>query len=499
MINGEVERFFAGCEIKKSGIALLLVVFITPLLFGQSSDGSGLVIAVPTPVFSNASSSDNWISQFVQDIITSGFARYSKMTVVDRRNEELAKSELQRAEDSAYSQDDFISIGRMTSAKYVAAGNITYAGGRFTLSLRVNEIETNEIKASFNQMFSRDEMESGHAARMAVLELLTGLGITLSDAAREDLRTKSENNQTRATAGLARGMSAERENRTVEAIANYIEAQNADSSLKEAMERIDGVFAPPPNATTRERMDYAVAQKERWDRIVKELTDYQKNHLILAIVMDLGELKDVKMDVNNKTVDYQLTGKGFKLVPDRTVLQVTQLIYERFLAIKDLPENKEWVRSSSASEKLSNKTLTTVRSRWSYFGSSSIIVTFGLYNEHGEMVQSNDQGLYSDSIDVRPNTQIKSQRQLYTDTKWFWFRVVGSSINRSSKPLAFNGVKIGDVTDAMSISINRIMDKESKMTLTPRIMTENEFDAWLAVQTPSVSLPGGVGWDGGVR
>ena len=55
--------------------------------------GAGLVIAVTSSEVRNGGKSESWIPQFFQDSITGNFAKYSKMTVLDRANENLTKAE----------------------------------------------------------------------------------------------------------------------------------------------------------------------------------------------------------------------------------------------------------------------------------------------------------------------------------------------------------------------------------------------------------------------
>lgn len=68
----------------------------------------------------------------------------------------------------------------MPNAEYVLTGSVQKLPTRYALSFRVNGITTNEIKASFNGQYGMSDIENGNAAKDAVIALLKGLDITLS-------------------------------------------------------------------------------------------------------------------------------------------------------------------------------------------------------------------------------------------------------------------------------------------------------------------------------
>ena len=143
--------------------------------------GAGIAIAVTSPQIRNASQNIAWIPQFFQDSITGNLAKYSKMTVLDRANESLIKAEQELSESGFYTEENAAQIGQMTNAQLVVAGSIQQIGGAYELNFRVNDVSTNEVKASSNGRYSLSEIENGKAIGEVTQNLLEGLGIELSE------------------------------------------------------------------------------------------------------------------------------------------------------------------------------------------------------------------------------------------------------------------------------------------------------------------------------
>jgi len=111
-------------------------VTAAPLFTGNG--GKGLVIAVPTPTMTGGNQTNSWMPQLFQDLITADLPKYSAMTVIDRRNESLILAEQRISASGNYSEADYISIGRLTNARYIVVGNILVVSGRYSVTFRIN-------------------------------------------------------------------------------------------------------------------------------------------------------------------------------------------------------------------------------------------------------------------------------------------------------------------------------------------------------------------------
>jgi TolB-like protein len=176
-------------------IAIFLFCGVTVCLSAQSnyyyegSGGSGIRIAVLQPSNNNLSEQEQWLLRLVQSTLTADFNKYTAMTVIDRQNLDTIMGEQKASLSGNYSEADYISIGKLTNAKYILAGNLTKTGNGFILELSVSDTETGVRKASFApKNCSLDELQSTAIIKQAEEELLGQMSITLSAAGKQALK-----------------------------------------------------------------------------------------------------------------------------------------------------------------------------------------------------------------------------------------------------------------------------------------------------------------------
>lgn len=201
--------------------------------------GKGLVIAVLQPELSGAAQGDSWIPQYFQDSLTGKIASFSKMTVLDRKNEALAVAEQERSESGFYSEENAVQIGRMTNANLVAAGSVRKIADSYELNFRVNDIETNEIKTSFNSRCSLLQMQDGTAVNETARALLEGLGVELSKNEQAALE-ETNKVQNSSALNLAKGNAAEKSGNLIDALLAY--GQVGGSFMTEAKDGISTIL-----------------------------------------------------------------------------------------------------------------------------------------------------------------------------------------------------------------------------------------------------------------
>jgi len=78
------------------------------------------------------------------------------------------------------------------------------------LRVAINDIGTNEIKAAYNGSYTLADIESGKAVNEGAYELLTQMGVALTDAGKAQLLGGASKNEVEAVEGLAKGMAAEK-------------------------------------------------------------------------------------------------------------------------------------------------------------------------------------------------------------------------------------------------------------------------------------------------
>lgn len=406
--------------------------------------GKGITIAVPRPVMQNSTRADNWMPQLFQDLLTGDLAKFSAMKVIDRVNEQLVLAEQNNSASGNYSDDDYIKIGNLTNAQYIVAGNIQNVSGRYNVSFRINNTETNEIKATFNKAYPIGDIETGFAAKEAVKELLAGMGVTLTDAGEKSLLVIQQV-EVRATAQLARGVVAANSNNIVESLGFLSEALGSNKTRNEANHYIHQFFGNIQTANIRERAAFAIAQKEKWEKIFLDLDQYMWRNAPI-FVYDFSVVED-KIDISRKQVTIVIK-PGIKVVPNRTALVVYKTIVDNWLQIIKNPENKDW----SANVRMPRL------SDGGVFGLDSIDYArfnfqIGLYDDYGDRIANN--GWYSsrpnfyikyykndtDKVYRKSDFQVVAQHKYYDEARFY--------------PLVFY-VPLDKVTDTLTPKIEKI-------------------------------------------
>jgi TolB-like protein len=157
--------------------------------FYEGAGAAGIRIAVLPPTGSNITAQDQWLLKLVQSTITGDLNKFSAMTVIDRQNLEQILGEQNQSLSGNYSDKDFVSIGNLTNARYILAGNLTKTGSGFMLELSVSDVQTGERKASFPpKNCTMDDLQSTAIVRQASGDLLGQLGVTLTALGKQTLQ-----------------------------------------------------------------------------------------------------------------------------------------------------------------------------------------------------------------------------------------------------------------------------------------------------------------------
>lgn len=422
-----------------------------PLFTGDG--GKDLVIAVLPPTMRNGTVGDQWISHFFQDILTDGLATFSAATVLDKTNEGLIKAEQKLSETGFYSDENALEIGNLLNSHYLVVGNIQKASGNYTVTLRVNDAETNAIKTSFSGRYSAENIENGLAPKDAVKELLAGLGVTLTA---EGMRRLMENpeNRMRATAQINKGIVAEKNDNLVEAMAFFSTAIILNPDQTVATSHIQNFFISVPTGNIQERAAYADAQVAKWKKIFDDLERYVKGNLVIAIY-DLSTIQDT-YNTSTKQVKLKVT-PGVKIVPNRTTLWVWKTVLDNFSRIRVIPENKGW-----ASDMNLNSKYRDAQSVFQYAGGTHFFFKIDLYDVYGDRIAQIRELSFQYRPTYNADFQVIAQFKYFDDLKYAW------------KPVEFT-VPIGKITDAITPRIEGFYTGSSYYT---------ESDGWKPTSLP---------------
>ena len=270
-----------------------------PLFLGDG--GRGMRLAVLEPAGRGLSANEQWVPSLIQGSLTSDFNRYSAITVIDRQNLETILAEQNQSMSGNYSDDDFISIGKLTNARYVLAGSINRTPNAIMLELAITDAETGERKASYApNAVSIEALENLSAVREATADLLAQLGVTLTENGLADLTRPVAVAQVQSQTALARGITANRQGSIVEAMHYFSESVSFNAGFPEADQRFKTLTARIESGNFGENIRNEIQIRNTWDKLLDDAIDFYKKtpyfNLVYSTIPHLGPI-----DFSNNT------------------------------------------------------------------------------------------------------------------------------------------------------------------------------------------------------
>jgi hypothetical protein len=146
-----------------------------------------------------------WLLQLIQSSLAGDFNKYSAMTIVDRQNVDTILAEQSQSLSGNYSDNDYISIGNLTNAQCIVTGTLTKtAPTMFLLELSAADTETGVRRASYPpKNCSAQDLRRMSVIKEAAAELLSQLGITLTQAGKKALQDSIDASVENTEAALA--------------------------------------------------------------------------------------------------------------------------------------------------------------------------------------------------------------------------------------------------------------------------------------------------------
>jgi TolB-like protein len=105
-------------------------------------------------------------SNYINDNISEGLVNSGKFTVVDRRDLDIIRQEMDFQKSGEVSDETAAGIGRKIGAQSIIFGSMERSGSLYRLRIRIIEVETARIQAIWNTLIDQD----------ALLAVLTGRG-----------------------------------------------------------------------------------------------------------------------------------------------------------------------------------------------------------------------------------------------------------------------------------------------------------------------------------
>jgi len=264
---------------------IVALLFVASFSWAQSpywtgDGGKGMRLAVLEPTGSGLPTQEQWVLSQVQGSITADFNRFSAITIIDRQNLEKILAEQTQSLSGNYSEQDYVRLGNLTSARLILTGTIRKTANNYMLELAVTDAESGERRASYPpKAVSLIALENNSAAREATTDMLKQLGVNLTAAALQELKT-IENNTAKIQAenALSRGITAQRQGTEVEALSYFFQAAAFDPTLTEATNRSSILVANISSGNIGEDARNEIQWRRNWITRLTETEQYFNNY-----------------------------------------------------------------------------------------------------------------------------------------------------------------------------------------------------------------------------
>jgi hypothetical protein len=264
----------------------------------EGGGGKGMHLAVLEPAGKGLAKDEQYLTSFVQGILTSDLNRVTAMTIIDRQNLDTIISE--QVTLSGVTEDDAIKIGKITNVQLVLTGELLKTRSGFSLQLAVSEVNTAERRASFTANTTAAELENAAPIKDGAVELLSKLDIRLTEEGRK-LLYGAERKTVEAETALSKGITAQKSGTVVEALSYYYNAASFDPALAEAAGRLSVLSGTVSGGNFGQNARNAIQQRAEWLKVLKEAAAFFKEHPPYEIVYDPA-LSEGEVNFNDNTL-----------------------------------------------------------------------------------------------------------------------------------------------------------------------------------------------------
>ena len=243
--------------------------------YWTGNGGMGLSIGVLVPEGRGLASGEEHLPTMVQGVLVGDFTKFSAMKVVDRQNLEKVIAE----GESGYYADEsnFVQLGTVANVQYILNGALQKTGTGFSLQLKITDAASGASKAAYTGACTAAELENFSGAKKASADLLSQLGVSLTDAGKAALGSVDAAS-VRAETSLSKGIVAQRSGTVVEALSYYYEAAKFDPSLAEAASRSSVLSADITSGNIGQNVRNDIQARAAWVKTLEEAAAFFKTH-----------------------------------------------------------------------------------------------------------------------------------------------------------------------------------------------------------------------------
>jgi len=274
--------------------------------------GSGTRIAIMPLEGRGLQEGQEYLPSLVQGELLSNFRNNSAMSVLDRAG---LPAVLMEIESGIYSPSaDFGRLGEIAGADYFLMGDITATATGHALQLRVVGAGRETVgvtRASFSGTPTVVEMANFTGIRRASADLLTQMGVTLTNVAMQDLTRVATENEIRAETALARSIAAQDRGNEIEALLHSFQAAAFNPDLVEARNQQNvltaSIQAGNIGANVLQEIAWRAAWAERLTETERFFDDFRRENSIPYTLFYTTDIQQGQINWANQTVNLSIT------------------------------------------------------------------------------------------------------------------------------------------------------------------------------------------------
>ena len=227
-------------------IAITFLLSLTTLCYAQTpywigDGGRGKSIGILIPESQGLPEEQDYIPAMVQGNLVTNISKYSAISVLDRVALDRVISETL---DPTYQDNlDIVRLGHVAHVGYMMTGQVRRTSTGYNLQINITDTADGRTIASYSGTSTIADLDNLTAIQLASKELLTQMGVSLTQSAINELGAVRTQQSIGAETALARGITAQRQGTEVAALSYFFQAADLDPSLIEAATRSSVISA----------------------------------------------------------------------------------------------------------------------------------------------------------------------------------------------------------------------------------------------------------------
>jgi len=449
---------------KISLFVIIIIIAPTVLLSQQNQEGyytgngrSDMRLGILEFRPQNLSKDLDYLPSMIQGVLVSTISKYSAIDVMDRVALDKVIAETL---DPAYEDNvNIVRLGHIAQVGYMLTGSIIRTSTGYSLQIHITDTTANaRTVASYSKTCTVIQLDDHSAIHLATKDLLTQLGVQLTQLAIHELNTAASQNQITSQISLAQGINAQRRGTEVAALSYFFQAAANDPNNFEAISRQNLMVSNISTGNIGADARNEIAWRNAWVARLTETEVFFYNMLAGPIPpFTLFYATDIKregaLNYARETVDMKFSTNMRANYTVASIERVTKAIYDGLQSTRQAANwgLQDWPHTGITDVNPFNY-------KWDY----PFVVTFDLLNQNGQVIARTTHILsryFTIGVDVN--------NRITTDISYDRF-----------ENIIFRSVNVNQLTDNLSIHVSKINEEPAhSANMSIIAITGSDFEA----------------------